>query len=82
MLEHYSVIVVLQTVGETMNQDNLTVKVDRDLFDRRNGHHIAPPYLTDEGFVLVDRRTSPERRVDAQRSLVVNLESAIKPILG
>jgi len=63
-----------------MNQENFTIKVDRDVFDRRAGHHLVPPYLTDEGFVLVDRRTSPERRVDAERGLVVNLESAIKPI--
>jgi hypothetical protein len=63
-----------------MNQDNFTVKVDRDVFDRRAGHHLAPPYLTDEGFVLVDRRTSPERRTDAQRGLVVNLDSAIKSV--
>ena len=65
-----------------MKQDNFTVKVDRDVFDRRNGHHLTPPYLTDEGFVLVDRRTSPERRVDAQRGLVVNLDSTIKPVRG
>lgn len=65
-----------------MNQDKFTVKVDRDVFDRRAGHHIAPPYLTEEGFVLVDRRTSPERRVDAERGLVVNLDSSIKPIRG
>lgn len=65
-----------------MNQDDFTVRVDRDVFDRRSGHHIVPPYLTDEGFVLVDRRTSPERRVDAQRGLVVNLQSTIKPTLG
>jgi len=65
-----------------MNQDKFTVKVDRDVFDRRGGHHIAPPYLTEEGFVLVDRRTLPERRVDAERGLVVNLDSSIKPIRG
>jgi hypothetical protein len=63
-----------------MNQGKFTVKVDRDVFDRRAGHHPAPPYLTEEGFVLIDRRTSPERRVDAQRGLVVNLDSTIKSV--
>ncbi len=63
-----------------MNQDKLTVKVDRDVFDRRDGHQNAPPYLTDEGFVLIDRRATPDRRVDAQRGLVVNLDSEIRPM--
>ena len=63
-----------------MMQENFTVKVDRDVFDRRSGQHAVPPFLTEEGFVLIDRRSSPERRTDTQRSLVVNLDSAITPV--
>ena len=61
-----------------MNEGEMNIKVDRDGFDRRNGHHLPPPYLTDEGFVLIDRRASPDRRVDAHQGIVVNMESAIK----
>jgi len=63
-----------------MNQDYLNLRVDRDVFDRRNGHHLTPPYLTDEGFVLIDRRASPDRRGDTRQGVVVNLESAIKAV--
>jgi hypothetical protein len=63
-----------------MKQDDINLKVDRDIFDRRSGHHLVPPYLTEEGFVLIDRRASPERRVDARQGLVVNLDSSIKAV--
>ena len=62
-----------------MNDGEMNIKVDRDGFDRRNGHHLQPPYLTDEGFVLIDRRASPDRRADARQSIVINMDSAIKP---
>lgn len=63
-----------------MNQDDMNIKVDRDVFDRRSGHHLPPPYLTDEGFVLIDRRASPERRTGEQQGVVVNLDSTIKTV--
>ncbi|HSY28058.1 MAG TPA: hypothetical protein VK832_11175 [Burkholderiaceae bacterium] len=61
-----------------MYEGEMNIKVARDGFDRRNGHHIQPPYLTDEGFVLIDRRASPDRRVEAHQGIVVNMDSAIK----
>jgi len=36
--------------------------VERSREDRRVAPHAAPPYLTEEGFVLVDRREGGERR--------------------
>ncbi|HXA46431.1 MAG TPA: hypothetical protein VNW52_02285 [Burkholderiaceae bacterium] len=43
---------------------------------------MAPPYLTDEGFVLIDRRAATERRADMRQGVVVNLDSTIKAVLG
>jgi hypothetical protein len=63
-----------------MRQDSMELRVNRDVFDRRDGHHVAPPYLTDEGFVLIDRRTAPERRADVRQGVVVNMDSAIKTV--
>lgn len=63
-----------------MNQDDLKLRVDRDVFDRRTGRHLPPPYLTDEGFVLIDRRALPDRRADTRQGVVVNLDSAIKAV--
>jgi len=61
-----------------MRQDNVELRVNRDVFDRRDGHHMPPPYLTDEGFVLIDRRAAPERRAELRQGVVINMESAIK----
>ncbi|QAU34072.1 hypothetical protein [Janthinobacterium sp. 17J80-10] len=36
--------------------------VERSSEDRRVAQHMAPPYLTDEGFILYDRREGGERR--------------------
>lgn len=66
--------------GKQVNQDDTNFKLDRDIFDRRSGHHLPPPYLTDEGFVLIDRRATPERRADARQGVVVNLDSTIKTV--
>ena len=63
-----------------MQRNNVDLRVNRDVFDRRGGHHIAPPYLTDEGFVLIDRRAAPERRADHRAGVVVNMDSEIKDI--
>jgi hypothetical protein len=65
-----------------MQQDNMKLTVNRDVFDRRDGHHVAPPYLTDEGFVLIDRRAAPERRADARQGVVINMDSTIKAVRG
>jgi hypothetical protein len=64
-----------------MQRNNVELKVNRDVFDRRDGHHVAPPYLTDEGFVLIDRRAAPERRIDQRAGVVVNMDSAIKTVI-
>lgn len=65
-----------------MNSEELDFRVSRDVFDRRNNRHLPPPYLTDEGFVLIDRRASLDRREDARQSVVVNMDSEIKAVRG
>ncbi len=37
--------------------------VSRSSADRRIATVISPPYLTDDGFTLVDRRVKEDRRV-------------------
>lgn len=38
--------------------------IAREPFDRRAERLAQPPYLTVEGFVLIDRRTEEERRAN------------------
>jgi hypothetical protein len=63
-----------------MNREELDIRVARDFFDRRCSQHLPPPYLTDEGFVLIDRRASPDRRESTRQSAVADLDSEIKGV--
>jgi hypothetical protein len=47
-----------------MNQDNLAREFtfERDRRERRVTRSFQPPYLTEEGFVLIDRRENSDRR--------------------
>ncbi len=65
-----------------MNREELDMRVARDFFDRRCSHHLPPPYLTDEGFVLIDRRASPDRRESAQRGATATRDTEIKKVCG
>ncbi len=53
-----------------MMQDDIGFVVQRARQDRRNGERREPPYLTDEGMVLVDRRSHEDRRTDMMQSLL------------
>jgi hypothetical protein len=47
-----------------VHQNNPAVNffVSRDLEDRRVAAHCQPPYLAEEGLVLIDRREEYQRR--------------------
>jgi hypothetical protein len=42
--------------------------VERKGADRRKATGVAPPYLTAEGFVLIDRREYADRRAAPEKS--------------
>lgn len=42
--------------------NDVSFVVERSHEDRRVAQHMAPPYLTEEGFILYDRREGGERR--------------------
>lgn len=44
-----------------MEQEN-TLLVQRNKDDRRVASRVAPPYLTEEGIVMIDRREGNDRR--------------------
>jgi hypothetical protein len=44
--------------GTIMTKSNMGAPSGRAIQKRQNGKYLAPPYLTDEGLVLVDRRES------------------------
>jgi len=46
-----------------MKHVNMNYIVPRNNHDRRSGERLAPPYLTEEGMVLFDRRSDEDRRV-------------------
>ena len=55
-----------------MNQDHMHFIVHRDVADRRSSdNRFEPPYLTEEGMVLIDRRAKNDRRA-ASRPTVTN----------
>lgn len=45
---------------------DVSFMVERSQEDRRVSKHMAPPYLTEEGFILYDRREGGERRGSRQ----------------
>ena len=53
-----------------MMQDDIGIVVRRTGEDRRNGELREPPYLTDEGMVLFDRRSHEDRRTGIMQSLL------------
>jgi hypothetical protein len=57
-----------------MNQDDMSFVVRRSNEDRRSGRQLAPPYMTSEGMVLFDRRSSEERRTGIMQSLLGGLD--------
>lgn len=56
--------------GVYVNHNNQAVEffVLRDLKDRRVATHCQPPYLAEEGLVLIDRREAYQRRKEAHDS--------------
>ena len=55
-----------------MNHPNVSFIVARNNEDRRSGERLRPPYLTEEGMVLFDRRGQEERRAVARKSVAAN----------
>jgi hypothetical protein len=49
-----------------MNQPDMSFIVPRASQDRRSGDRLPPPYLTEEGMVLIDRRSPEDRRAAAR----------------
>lgn len=43
--------------------DHLKFNVERSLSRRKNSDKV-PPYITEEGLVLIDRRSNKDRRLD------------------
>jgi hypothetical protein len=61
-------------LGTYMNQDGINFIVQRTNEDRRNERRMAPPYLTDEGMVLFDRRGTGDRRTGIMQSLLDGMD--------
>jgi len=53
-----------------MNQDDISFVVSRKVEDRRSGRQLAPPFMTEEGMVLFDRRDGEDRRTGIMQSLL------------
>jgi hypothetical protein len=53
-----------------MMQDDFGIVVRRTGEDRRREVRLEPPYLTDEGMVLFDRRSHEDRRTGIMQSLL------------
>ncbi|HEX8957686.1 MAG TPA: hypothetical protein VF798_15505 [Burkholderiaceae bacterium] len=45
-----------------MKENGIAFVVQRAGKDRRSGELLEPPYMTDEGMVLFDRRSHEDRR--------------------
>lgn len=50
--------------------------VDRRLPERRQERQLKPPFLTEEGFVLVDRRGSEDRRGGLDVDALIAVEAS------
>jgi len=57
-----------------MNQDDMSFVVSRKADDRRSGRQLAPPYMTEEGMVLFDRRAGEDRRTGIMQSLLGGMD--------
>ncbi|HEY8025776.1 MAG TPA: hypothetical protein VIF60_14500 [Burkholderiaceae bacterium] len=57
-----------------MNQNDMSFVVSRKTQDRRSGRQLAPPYMTEEGMVLFDRRAGEDRRTGMMQSLLGGLD--------
>lgn len=57
-----------------MDQDlqESRIMVERTREERRVAPHMAPPYVTEEGFVLYDRREGGERRRRPEQASAAN----------
>ena len=56
-------------MGEAMDQKSMDTKFIVPRFgERRSSVRSAPPYLTEEGFVMVDRREGSDRRKPSQQA--------------
>ncbi len=64
-----------------MMQDDIGFVVRRNEEDRRSGAQRELPYLTGEGMVLFDRRSSEDRRTGIMQSLLggVDLHTYLSP---
>jgi hypothetical protein len=58
-----------------MNQDDMRFIVSRSTLERRSEKRRAPPYLTEEGMVLVDRRVMQDRRGASLPADTENMET-------
>jgi len=56
------IVSVLGRVIHHMNQDETDEMVPRSNRDRRSSNYFSPPYLSNSGMVLSDRRTGADRR--------------------
>ena len=53
-----------------MDQNDISFVVSRKVEDRRSGRLLVPPYMTEEGMVLFDRRDGDDRRTGIMQSLL------------
>lgn len=57
-----------------MNQNDISFVVSRNVEDRRSGRQSVPPYMTEEGMVLFDRRAGEDRRTGIMQSLLGGMD--------
>jgi hypothetical protein len=59
------IVSVLGRVIHHMNRDDTEEMIPRSNRDRRSGDYFSPPYKSNAGMVLIDRRSGGERRTMA-----------------
>jgi hypothetical protein len=52
-----------------MDQDDPKIIIQRYILDRRSGIQFPLPYVTDEGSIVIDRRSAEDRRVESRQAV-------------